>query len=214
MGKSVLCMSMSLDGFVAGPNETPENGLGDGGDRLHEWILSGAETAHGGVPGRPDGVDGEIMDELMATGAVVAGRGTVDPAGWWNQHPHQRRRRTVAAGHRPQRRRRGDHPRQGGRRRPRRPRPRRRLRPSRTRGRSPRRGPAPPRPHPPRRRPPPLRRHRPRPPQVRAPSRGRGRRRHPPPLSGSSVATLTHYPGGPPSPNRRAPCLIRCDDVE
>jgi hypothetical protein len=35
MGKSVLDMSVSLDGFVAGPNETPENGLGDGGMRLH-----------------------------------------------------------------------------------------------------------------------------------------------------------------------------------
>ena len=34
-----LYMSMSLDGFVAGPNETLENGLGDGGVRLHEWIL-------------------------------------------------------------------------------------------------------------------------------------------------------------------------------
>jgi hypothetical protein len=38
MGKSILDMSVSLDGFVAGPNETPENGLGDNGMRLHRWI--------------------------------------------------------------------------------------------------------------------------------------------------------------------------------
>jgi hypothetical protein len=39
MASTVLYMSMSLDGFAAGPNETYENGLGDGGERLHEWVL-------------------------------------------------------------------------------------------------------------------------------------------------------------------------------
>jgi dihydrofolate reductase len=87
MSKTVLFMSMSLDGFVAGPNESVDNGLGDGGDRLHEWIFAGAATEHGGVPGRPEGVDGEVMDEAMATGAVVAGRGTFEPAkGWGGDH--------------------------------------------------------------------------------------------------------------------------------
>lgn len=43
MSSSVLYMSMSLDGFIAGPNERPDNGLGDGGDRLHEWIFPDAE---------------------------------------------------------------------------------------------------------------------------------------------------------------------------
>lgn len=88
MSSTVLYMSMSLDGFVAGPNERPDNGLGDGGDRLHEWIFAGAPTEHSGVPGRPDGVNGEIMDEAMATGAVVAGRGTVEPAGHWGGDHH------------------------------------------------------------------------------------------------------------------------------
>jgi dihydrofolate reductase len=88
MGKSVLDMSVSLDGFVAGPNETPENGLGDNGARLHWWFGSGEPTEHGGVPGVPDGVNGEVMGELMKTGAVVAGRGTVDPAGWWGGDHH------------------------------------------------------------------------------------------------------------------------------
>jgi dihydrofolate reductase len=88
MGASVLYMSMSLDGFVAGPNEGPDNGLGDGGERLHEWIFAGEPTKHGGVPGRPPGVNGGVMDEAMATGAVVAGRGTFEPANGWGGDHH------------------------------------------------------------------------------------------------------------------------------
>ena len=42
-------MSMSLDGFVAGPNEGPDNPLGDGGHRLHEWFLTGDDADHKGV---------------------------------------------------------------------------------------------------------------------------------------------------------------------
>jgi len=85
---SVLYMSMSLDGFVAGPNETPENGLGDGGERLHEWVLGddGAGERHDGL--RREGVNGQVVDEFMATGAVVAGRGTVEPAGYWSGDHH------------------------------------------------------------------------------------------------------------------------------
>jgi dihydrofolate reductase len=41
---TVLYMSMSLDGFIAGANEGPGNGLGDGGHRLHEWFLPGADA--------------------------------------------------------------------------------------------------------------------------------------------------------------------------
>jgi dihydrofolate reductase len=88
MGASVLYMSMSLDGFVAGANETVDSGLGDGGERLHEWFLGGAATEHGGIPGRPPGVNGAVMDEAMATGALVAGRGTFEPAGGWGGDHH------------------------------------------------------------------------------------------------------------------------------
>jgi len=88
MGASVLYMSMSLDGFVAGPNEGPDNGLGDGGERLHEWIFAGPPTGHGGVPGRPAGVNGTVMGEVMETGALVAGRGTFEPAGGWGGDHH------------------------------------------------------------------------------------------------------------------------------
>src|SRR5436190_5251012 len=80
-------MSMSLDGFVAGPNEGPGNGLGDGGHRLHEWFLTDPDADHKGVA-RPAGVNGQVFDELMATGAVVAGRGTFEPAGGWGGDHH------------------------------------------------------------------------------------------------------------------------------
>ena len=46
MGATVLYMSMSLDGFVAGPNAGPGNGLGDGGERLHEWVVEGEDVTH------------------------------------------------------------------------------------------------------------------------------------------------------------------------
>jgi len=75
---TVLYMSMSLDGFIAGPNERIDNGLGDGGHRLHEWALKGDVT----------GVDRQVVDEFMSTGAVVAGRGTVEPAGYWGGDHH------------------------------------------------------------------------------------------------------------------------------
>jgi dihydrofolate reductase len=88
MSSTVLYMSMSLDGLIAGPNERLDNGLGDGGERLHEWVFSGADADESGVPGRPGGVDGEVYDEFMSTGAVVAGRGTVEPAGYWGGDHH------------------------------------------------------------------------------------------------------------------------------
>jgi dihydrofolate reductase len=84
---TVLYMSMSLDGFIAGPNSGPGNGLGDGGHRLHEWFLTGIDADDRGV-GRPAGVDGEVFDEVMATGAIVAGRGTFEPAGGWGGDHH------------------------------------------------------------------------------------------------------------------------------
>ncbi|HTN23914.1 MAG TPA: dihydrofolate reductase family protein [Solirubrobacteraceae bacterium] len=88
MSATVLYMSMSLDGFIAGPNEGPGNGLGDGGHRLHEWFLAGADAAHPERGGRPAGVNGRVLDEAMATGAVVAGRGTFEPAGGWGGDHH------------------------------------------------------------------------------------------------------------------------------
>jgi hypothetical protein len=72
---TVLYMSMSLDGFVAGPNEGPDNGLGDGGERLHDWSMTGGGADDVEASRRLGGVNGKVLDELMSTGAVVAGRG-------------------------------------------------------------------------------------------------------------------------------------------
>jgi len=85
---TVLYMSMSLDGFIAGPNEGPGNGLGDGGERLHEWLMLGGDTDPKAISGRLAGVNRRVVDEFMATGAVVAGRGTVEPAGYWGGDHH------------------------------------------------------------------------------------------------------------------------------
>lgn len=89
MSSTVLTMSMSLDGFIAGPNEGPGNGLGDGGERLHEWVFAGgnADAGPAGIA-RSAGVNGRIVDEFMATGAVVCGRGTFEPAGGWGGDHH------------------------------------------------------------------------------------------------------------------------------
>ncbi len=87
MSATVLDMSMSLDGFIAGPNERPGNGLGDGGRRLHEWALAGADPAAMEVV-RPPGVNGDVFAEMMSTGAVVAGRGTFELAGGWSGDHH------------------------------------------------------------------------------------------------------------------------------
>ncbi len=87
MSNAVLYMSMSLDGFIAGPNESPENGLGDGGQRLHDWLSLERDEASG-VPLRPPGPSGQIFDEFMSTGAVVAGKGTFEPAGGWGGDHH------------------------------------------------------------------------------------------------------------------------------
>ncbi len=86
---TVLYMSMSLDGFITGPNEGPANGLGDGGGRLHDWALTGADGGEQGPPAIvSDGVNGQVAQEFMSTGAVVAGRRTFEWAGGWGGDHH------------------------------------------------------------------------------------------------------------------------------
>ena len=87
MSATVLYMSMSLDGFIAGPNERPDNGLGDGGHRLHEWLMTGGDVDLQGTLDRGGG-NAQIVDEFMSTRAVVAGRGTFEPAGGWRGDHH------------------------------------------------------------------------------------------------------------------------------
>jgi dihydrofolate reductase len=80
MSATVLYMSISLDGFIAGPNERVDNGLGDGGERLHEWLTKEALAR--------SRVNRQVVHEFMSTGAVVAGRGTAEPAGYWRGDHH------------------------------------------------------------------------------------------------------------------------------
>lgn len=89
MSATVLYMSMTLDGFITGPNVSPENGLGDGGERLHEWAFPGVEGGDfEGAVKRLKGVNRQVYDEFMSTGAVIAGRATFEPAGGWGGDHH------------------------------------------------------------------------------------------------------------------------------
>ena len=72
MSSSVLYMSMSLDGYIAGPNDEPGNPGGDGFMRLHDWFGTAGDI------GQPSGPAGELIDEMTATGAVVVGRRTAE----------------------------------------------------------------------------------------------------------------------------------------
>jgi dihydrofolate reductase len=100
MGKLKLDISMSLDGFVAGPNPTLEQPLGEGGERLHEWAVGlAAWRKRHGLEGGTTNVDDEVLEEsLRDAGAVVMGRRMfsggrgaweADPRaeGWWGDDP-------------------------------------------------------------------------------------------------------------------------------
>jgi dihydrofolate reductase len=84
MSNSVLYMSMSLDGFIAGPNDEPDNPGGDGFMRLHEWY--GFESMPPNTKGT--GWGAHFMSEINATGAVLAGRRTVEQVDHWGGNHH------------------------------------------------------------------------------------------------------------------------------
>jgi len=80
---SVLYMSMSLDGYIAGPNDGPGNPGGDGFGRLHDWYGDSQPSGAG-----PSKASAEFLDEMNATGAVLAGRRTVEQVDHYNGHHH------------------------------------------------------------------------------------------------------------------------------
>jgi dihydrofolate reductase len=84
---SVLYMSMSLDGYIAGPNDEPGNPGGDSFSRLHEWYGDFSPPSGPG-PSGPSGPSGEFLDEMKATGAVLAGRRTVEQVDHWGGDHH------------------------------------------------------------------------------------------------------------------------------
>jgi dihydrofolate reductase len=87
---AVLYMSMSLDGFIAGPNDGLGNPGGDNFGRLHEWLGSGDSSTGAGHDGfRPAGDQSAIVfEEMMSTGAVVVGRRTIEQVGYWGGEHH------------------------------------------------------------------------------------------------------------------------------
>ena len=70
MGKLLLAFTMSLDGFIAGPDVSVDDPMGKGGERLHHWMFNDS-------PER--GVDPEMAKEMLGVaGAVILGRRTFD----------------------------------------------------------------------------------------------------------------------------------------
>jgi dihydrofolate reductase len=77
-------ITTSVDGFITGPNDGPERGLGEGGERLHYWVFGGPWTYDEEPTGKATGEDRAYLDEAMArVGAVVGGRGTYEAADHW-----------------------------------------------------------------------------------------------------------------------------------
>jgi dihydrofolate reductase len=100
MPRLTLDITMSLDGFIAGPNQTLEQPLGESGEALHDWAYAAASwRERHGVAGGETNTDSEIIDEaLRNTGATVMGRRMFsgghgpwenDPNadGWWGDNP-------------------------------------------------------------------------------------------------------------------------------
>jgi dihydrofolate reductase len=91
MGKVIFNMTVSLDGFVAGPNDSPENGLGDGGGPLFNWYFSG-DTEVALSEGTPllkiSKQSADLLRKAVArAGAGIWGRRTFDIAHAWGGHP-------------------------------------------------------------------------------------------------------------------------------
>lgn len=83
--KVVAAITTSVDGFITGPNDGPGRGLGDGGERLHEWVFGGPWTYEDGPRGEPSGEDAAwLADVSSRVGAVVGGRWTYEAARHWS----------------------------------------------------------------------------------------------------------------------------------
>jgi len=92
MGKVTSGLTMSLDGFIAGPNDGPEHPLGENGMRLFDWYGSG-DTEYvvpsGGMTFKVSSQSAEMLFEAFSSiGAIVTGRRTFDITnGWGGRHP-------------------------------------------------------------------------------------------------------------------------------
>ncbi|MGD0313588.1 MAG: dihydrofolate reductase family protein [Acidimicrobiales bacterium] len=88
MSTSVLYMSMSLDGYIAGPNDQPGNPGGDDFMRLHKWYGFASDAAPTAETADASGAGSQFLDEIKKTGAVLAGRNTVEQIDHWGGDHH------------------------------------------------------------------------------------------------------------------------------
>jgi dihydrofolate reductase len=89
VGKVGADISVSLDGFIAGANDGPENPMGDGGERLHEWVVGLASwRERHGLPAGERGPDSDVVEEAFKdVGAFVLGKRMFDNAKGWGEEP-------------------------------------------------------------------------------------------------------------------------------
>ncbi len=100
MSKLRCHISISLDGFVAGPNQSEQNPLGEGGERLHEWVfpLAAWRSVHGREGGEVNASGRIVAESREHVGAGVMGRNMFGPpdggawgdeqwTGWWGDDP-------------------------------------------------------------------------------------------------------------------------------
>jgi dihydrofolate reductase len=84
MTKVLAGITTSVDGYVAGPDDGPGKGLGEGGERLHYWVFGGPWTYDDEPRGEPTGEDAAWLEETFSRmGAVVGGRWTYEAARHW-----------------------------------------------------------------------------------------------------------------------------------
>ena len=84
MTKVTATITTSLDGYIAGPNDGPDKGLGEGGERLHYWVFGGPWSYAEEPRGEATGADKEFLDQAIAAqGAVIGGRWTYEAAEHW-----------------------------------------------------------------------------------------------------------------------------------
>ena len=84
MTKVAAGITISLDGYITGPNDGPGRGLGEGGERLHYWVFGGPWSYDQPPRGEATGADKEYLDGAMArAGAVVIGRNMYEAAEAW-----------------------------------------------------------------------------------------------------------------------------------
>jgi dihydrofolate reductase len=87
MSKVVAGITISLDGYITGPNDRLGAGLGDGGERLHYWVFGGAWT-YDGARGAPAEVDNAYLTEVFSSGgAMICGRTMHDVVNGWGEDP-------------------------------------------------------------------------------------------------------------------------------